>query len=260
MDKALQSVLSWWEAAGVDVPEMSAAKSARKPAAQTPPQTQSQSQSPPDQPTRAATARPASPAPSAPQSAEAAKTAKTLEELKTLITGFNAGEISDHARQAVFARGNPDADVMVIGEAPGRDEDMAGKPFVGQAGQLLDKIFASIGLNEDTLYITNVVNWRPPNNRNPSKDEIALCKPFIDRHIELADPKLIVLVGGISMTAMTGMTGIMKNRGQWTDIEIGGKSIPALPLYHPAFLLRQPAMKKDCWRDILSLRERLAGL
>lgn len=253
MDKALLSIVEWWDAAGVDVPEIKLAppKKARKAPEPTPVQTQAHA------PVARQAPKPAAPAP---ESGVIAKGCKTLEELKTALGSFDAGTISDHARQAVFARGNPKADIMVIGEAPGRDEDMSGKPFAGKSGQLLDKIFASIGLSEDDLYITNVVNWCPPGNRNPSAEEIALCKPFIERHIELVDPKLIVLVGGISMTAMTGMTGIMKNRGQWSVLTIGGKDIPALPIYHPAFLLRQPAVKKDCWRDMLSLRERYAAL
>ncbi len=209
-------------------------------------------------PSHKKTAQETPPAP--PQSFELAKSAKTLEELKNIMAHFDAGEISDHARQAVFSRGNPKAKIMVIGEAPGRDEDIAGKPFVGKSGQLLDKVFGAIGLSEEDIYITNVVNWRPPGNRNPTAAEITLCKPFLMRHIELIDPKLIVLVGGISMTAMTGLTGIMKNRGQWADLDINSKIIPMLPIYHPAFLLRQPAVKKDCWRDMLSLRARHAAL
>jgi len=170
---------------------------------------------------------------------------------------FDAGPLSDGARQCVFARGNPEADVMVIGEAPGIEEDKAGKPFIGPAGQLLDKMLASIGLTEETAYLTNVVNWRLPNNRKTTDDDIALCKPFLDRHIELAAPKVILMVGGVSMSALMGLTGIMKQRGQWQIVTIAGTEIPALPIYHPAFLLRQPTLKKDAWRDLLALRERL---
>ena len=172
---------------------------------------------------------------------------------------FDAGTLSDSARQCVFARGNPEADVMFIGEAPGREEDIAGKPFIGPAGQLLDKMLASIGLTEDTAYLTNVVNWRLPKNRNPTEEDIALCRPFLHRHIELTAPKVIMLVGGVSLTALTGASGIMKMRGQWQTVSVAGKDIPALPIYHPAFLLRQPTLKKDAWRDLLALRERLGA-
>ncbi len=188
------------------------------------------------------------------------KKVSTLDQLREVIAEFDAGEISDHARQSVFSRGNPDADVMVIGEAPGRDEDIQGKPFVGRSGQLLDRIFASIGLNEDSLYITNVINWRPPGNRNPTPEEIATSLPFIHKHMELVAPSVIVLVGGVSFSALTGMTGIMKNRGQWTSLKVGETDIPTLPIYHPAFLLRQPALKKDAWLDMLSLRSKIESL
>ncbi len=255
MDKALASILAWWESAGVDTPDI-------KPAAPVKPTAPAVSRAGlrGDQRPAPQTRAVAAPIPETPQSSTLAAKAKNLEELKHIISEFNAGEMSDYARQAVFSRGNPNADIMVIGEAPGRDEDLAGKPFVGPAGQLLDKIFASIGLDESTLYLTTAVNWYPPAARNPSREEIDICRPFLNRHIELVDPKIIVLVGGVSLTSMTGRSGIMKNRGQWTELTVGAKTIPALPIYHPAFLLKQPSVKKDCWRDMLSLRERIAEL
>ena len=149
---------------------------------------------------------------------------------------------------------------MVIGEAPGRDEDIQGKPFVGPSGQLLDRMLGAIGLSSDDFYVTNVINWRLAQNRNPKPEEIETCRPFIEKHIELAQPKVLLLVGGLSMTAMTGLTGIMKNHGQWRDVTIAGTTYPALPLYHPAFLLRRPELKKDAWRDLLSLRAKLLSL
>ena len=247
MDKALKSVLDWWEDAGVDVPDIKLAAPKRKvPPRQSPVQKTTPSQTP--------RPNPAAPKPIIDAAPIAAK-AKTLAELKAAMDSFDAGPLSDGARQCVFARGNPDADVMVIGEAPGIEEDKAGKPFIGPAGQLLDKMLASIGLTEETAYLTNVVNWRLPNNRKTTDDDIALCKPFLDRHIELAAPKVILMVGGVSMSALTGQTGIMKQRGQWQTVIIAGKDIPALPIYHPAFLLRQPVLKKDAWRDLLALRE-----
>lgn len=247
MDKALKSVLDWWEDAGVDVPVVKLAAPKRKvPPRQAPVQKTTPSQTP--------RPNPAAPKPIIDAAPIAAK-AKTLAELKAAMDSFDAGPLSDGARQCVFARGNPEADVMVIGEAPGIEEDKAGKPFIGPAGQLLDKMLASIGLTEETAYLTNVVNWRLPNNRKTTDDDIALCKPFLDRHIELAAPKVILMVGGVSMSALTGLTGIMKQRGQWQTVTIAGKDIPALPIYHPAFLLRQPVLKKDAWRDLLALRE-----
>ena len=250
MDKALKSVLEWWDAAGVDVPDVTLAAPKRKAARR---------QAPAEKPVRP---EPQSMAPKSKaiiDAAPIAAKAKTLAELKSAMDKFDAGTLSDSARQCVFARGNPEANVMLIGEAPGRHEDIAGKPFIGPAGQLLDKMLASIGLTEETAYLTNVVNWRLPKDRNPSEEDIALCRPFLHRHIELASPKVIMLVGGVSLTAMTGASGIMKMRGQWQTVTVAGKEIPALPIYHPAFLLRQPTLKKDAWRDLLALRERLGA-
>ena len=255
MDKAFEAVLAWWDAVGVDTPDL-------KPAPKTPVRAAPQR-------VQAKPAQTPQPSQAAQQTPAVATTViptpdlthvKSLDGLRTFINGFDAGALSDHARQAVFSRGNPDADIMVIGEAPGRDEDIQGKPFVGRSGQLLDKMFASIGLTDEHIYITNVVNWRPPGNRNPNTEELLFCKPLITRHIELFMPKIIVMVGGISFSALTGQNGIMKNRGQWTYLSIGGHNIPALPIYHPAFLLRQTALKRDAWRDLLSLRERINAL
>lgn len=254
MERSLESLLTWWDVSGVDVPDIPKSTTRRLP-------TRPKTDAPINESRKKPALQPAAnvaPKP-IPASSELIKKVETLEQLRQVISDYDAGEISDHARQSVFARGNPEADIMVIGEAPGRDEDVQGKPFVGRSGQLLDRIFASIGLNEDTLYITNVINWRPPGNRNPTAEEIAICLPFIHKHIELVAPKIIVLVGGVSFSAMTGMTGIMKNRGQWTQLKIGENDIPTLPIYHPAFLLRQPALKKDAWRDMLSLRAKVEG-
>ena len=246
MDKALKSVLDWWDAAGVDVPDVTVSAPKRKTPARTKP---------------AATAKKSAPQPTAPKpiidAAPIAAKAKTLAELKTAMDSFDAGTLSSHARQCVFARGNPEADVMVIGEAPGREEDIAGKPFIGPAGQLMDKMLASIGLTEETAYLTTVVNWRLPKNRNPTAEDIALCAPFLQRHIELAAPKVILMVGKASLFAMTGLSGIMKNRGQWQTVKVAEKNIPALPTYHPDLLMKQPVLKKEAWRDLLALRERL---
>ena len=250
MDRALKSVLDWWDAAGVDVPNVTLPAPKRKAAPRKSPAAPSQKSS--------ARAPQTAPTPkSSIDAAPIAAKAKTLAELKAAMDNFDAGTLSDAARQCVFARGNPGADLMVIGEAPGREEDMAGKPFIGPAGQLLDKMLASIGLTEETAYLTTVVNWRLPKDRNPSPEDIALCVPFLQRHIELAAPKVILLVGKTSLTAMTGLSSVMKNRGQWQSVDIAGKQIPALPIYHPTTLIKQPVLKKDAWRDLLALRERL---
>jgi len=251
MDKALKSVLDWWDAAGVDIPDVKLSAPKRKPPPRSAPVQKKTSQAP----------RPQADAPNPTiDAAPIAAKAKTLAELKAAMDKFDAGTLSDSARQCVFARGNPEADLMVIGEAPGRDEDIAGKPFIGPAGQLLDKMLASIGLTEDTAYLTTVVNWRLPKNRNPSPEDIALCWPFLERHIDLAAPKVILILGGVSLSALTDLSSIMKNRGQWQTVTIAGQTIPALPIYHPTLLLKQPTLKKDAWRDLLALREKLQAL
>lgn len=248
MDAALRSLLDWYAAVGVDVPDVPppAPVRAKRPVPSAKPTT-------PAKPVAAKEVAPAQPAPDLTK-------IKTLDALREAMNAFDAGPLGDGAKQVVFSRGNPEADIMVIGEAPGRDEDMHGKPFIGRAGQLLDRMLGAIALGPEDVYITNVVNWRPPSNRKPTPAEIEMCLPFLHRHIELAQPKLLLLVGGISMTAMTGQTGIMKNHGQWSDVMIGGQSYPAMPLYHPAFLLRRPELKKEAWRDLLSLRARILAL
>lgn len=252
MDKALRSLVDWYARVGVDTPDLPPISHARKRPTTLPKTASRQAPTAPTQKLKDDLPRPAS--------ADVVKDIKSLDNLRAAMQRFDAGALSDGARQAVFSRGNPEADLMVIGEAPGRDEDIQGKPFVGRSGQLLDQMLAAIGLTEDQFYVTNVVNWRPPKNRNPKPEEIALCRPFLDKHIELAQPKILLLVGGVSMSSLTGLTGIMKNHGQWQDVEIGSQTLPAMPLYHPAFLLRQPALKKDAWRDLLTLRAKLESL
>ena len=187
----------------------------------------------------------------------AAAAAGTLEELRAAMAAFDHCDLKKGARNLVFSDGIPGAKVMLVGEAPGRDEDMQGKPFVGRAGQLLDRMLASIGLGranvEAPVYITNVLPWRPPQNRDPQPDEIAMMKPFLLRHIALADPKLLVLVGNWSCQTLLGGKGITRLRGDWT--EAAGR--PALPIFHPAFLLRSPDKKREAWADLLTLQARL---
>ena len=204
------------------------------------------------------------PAPLAPDHAvmaarEAARSAQTLEELRTILAGFAGCALKATATQLVFADGNPKARVMMVGEAPGRDEDLQGLPFVGRAGQLLDRMLASIGLDRTSVYIVNTLPWRPPGNRTPTPAEHAVCMPFVERHIELAAPEVLVLLGGVSAKQLLRTeTGIMRLRGKWATVRIGERDIPALPTLHPAYLLRQPAQKRLAFRDLLALKARLA--
>jgi DNA polymerase len=184
--------------------------------------------------------------------------AATLEDLRAAMQAFDGCALKRTATNTVFADGMP-GHVLFVGEAPGRDEDRIGKPFVGRAGRLLDKMMAAIGLSRDTnAYITNVINWRPPDNRDPSPEEAAQCLPFLRRHIELAEPKIIVLLGAVAARHVVGVTdGIMRLRGRWLDYRVGDRMVPVMPCLHPAYLLRQPAHKKLAWRDLQAVQARL---
>ena len=183
-----------------------------------------------------------------------------LEALQAAIQSFDLCDLKRGARNTVFSDGNPQAKVMIIGEAPGADEDRQGKPFVGRAGQLLDQMLAAIDHGRDhadrAVYITNVMPWRPPNNREPTPEEIAMMLPFVRRHIELVNPDVLVLVGNVSCLAMLGEKGITKLRGTWR--EVAGR--PALPMFHPAYLLRSPEKKRDAWHDLLMLQSKVRNL
>ncbi|PHQ99195.1 MAG: uracil-DNA glycosylase [Marinosulfonomonas sp.] len=189
----------------------------------------------------------------------AAAGAADLAGLEATLAAFELCELKRGARNLVFADGNPAARVMIIGEAPGRDEDREGKPFVGRAGMLLDRMLAAIDLGRAgpdpaaSVYITNILPWRPPQDRDPSPEEIAMLRPFVTRHIELAAPDLIVLMGNISCLAMLGRKGITRMRGSWE--EVLGR--PALPMFHPAYLLRSPHAKREAWADLLNLKAKL---
>ncbi len=185
----------------------------------------------------------------------------SLEALKAAIAGFDHCDLKRGANNLVFADGSPTARVMVIGEAPGRDEDIQGLPFVGRAGQLLDKMFAAIGMARSAeglagVYTTNVLPWRPPQNRDPKPEEIAMMRPFVERHIELVQPELIVLMGNIACQAMLSKRGITRLRGNWQGVA----KVPTLPMFHPAFLLRNPHAKREAWADLLALQARLKEL
>jgi DNA polymerase len=189
-----------------------------------------------------------------------AATAASIEELAALVAAFDDCPLKKTATKTVFIDGNPAASVMFIGEAPGADEDRIGKPFVGRAGQLLDRMLAAIGLDRATVQITNVIYWRPPGNRKPTTAEIAACLPFVLRHIALADPKVLVLCGGTAASALLPVTdGITRLRGRWFDLAVPGldRPVPTLPMFHPAFLLRTPERKREAWRDLLALKARL---
>ncbi len=185
----------------------------------------------------------------------------TLEELKTALQNFEGCDLKKTAMNLVFGDGNPSASLMLVGEAPGAEEDRQGKPFVGMSGQLLTRIFESIGLSRDKdLYISNVINWRPPGNRQPTSQEITACLPFIKRHIELVNPDFLVLVGGTATKALlSDKEGITKIRGKWFDYTSPGlkKPIKMTAIYHPSYLLRSPSRKKDVWMDVLTIRDAL---
>ncbi|HVA15105.1 MAG TPA: uracil-DNA glycosylase [Stellaceae bacterium] len=184
-----------------------------------------------------------------------------MAELAAAVASFEGCALRKTATHTVFADGTPHAPVMVIGEAPGADEDRIGRPFVGRSGQLLDRMLAAIGLDRQrNAYITNILFWRPPGNRKPTEAEIALCLPFVWRHIALGAPQFVVLSGGTATSAVLGRAeGITKLRGRWFDLAVPGldRPIPALTTYHPSFLLRTPARKSESWRDFLELQSKL---
>lgn len=191
---------------------------------------------------------------------DAARSARTLDDLERLLRDFEGCPLKATAKTTCFYRGAPRARLMVIGEAPGREEDMAGKPFVGRAGQLLDRMLASIGLTENDVHITNIVYWRPPGNRTPTPEEAQICRPFLERQIELVAPELVLTLGGPAAKAILDTPdGILKLRGRWREILVGDRKIPLMPTLHPAYLLRQPEAKRQAWRDLLQLKAALDG-
>lgn len=223
--------------------------------------------------------RPATPAPAPPVPAPAPTTAapllgssaagtarslaagaESLEDLRAALAAFDGCALKATAMNLVFADGDPNAEVMVIGEAPGEDEDRQGRPFVGASGRLLDRMLACIGLDRSRVYITNILPWRPPGNRKPHPAEILACLPFVQRHVALVAPRALLLLGGTSASALLDTSvGITRLRGRWSDLSVPGvaQAIPALATYHPAYLLRQPAQKRDAWRDLVALRKKL---
>lgn len=185
---------------------------------------------------------------------EAARTAPTLEALRTLMDTFDGCALKHTATRLVFADGNPQAKVMFVGEAPGRDEDIEGLPFVGRSGKLLDRMIAAIGLDRRSAYIANVIPWRPPGNRTPTPQETQVCLPFIQRHIELVNPDVLVTLGNPSTQALLGTReGIMRTRGKWIDYDTGTRTIRAVATFHPAYLLRSPSYKRLSWQDLRAI-------
>ena len=261
------ATLNWLVEAGADeaITDQPVNRLVAKPAAPAPAPVAARVAAPAPKP---AAPRPAAPAPlpldgDAIGGAQAAAGAATsLAELKAALEAFDGCALKRTATNTVFADGVAEGRVMLIGEAPGRDEDRIGKPFVGRAGQLLDKMLAAIGLDRNAnAYITNVINWRPPDNRDPSPEEAAACLPFLRRHIELAQPKVIILLGAVAARHVVGVSdGIMKLRGRWMEYRVGDATVPLMPTLHPAYLLRQPAHKKLAWRDLQAVRERMKAL
>lgn len=255
-------LLEWYRAAGVDlavgeepVNRFLAPKRSAEPARQRPaPETSRPAAPPGPRP-------PAAPgdAQSDPETARAlAARATTLDELRETLDAFTGCGLKATATQLVFADGNPEADLMMIGEAPGRDEDLQGKPFVGRSGRLLDRMLAAIGLDRTGVYIANTIPWRPPGNRTPSPAEVGVCLPFLERQIALVAPKIIVTFGAPATSTVTGtQVSITRVRGQWREVTVGTHPVRVLPTFHPAFLLRQPAQKRNAWRDMLALRRAL---
>ena len=195
-----------------------------------------------------------------------AEQSKTLDQLKNSLAEYEFCDLKKGSRNLVFSSGDPNAKVMIVGEAPGREEDIQGVPFVGRAGQLLDKMLRPIGLTRNknqlnnnlitTAYICNVIPWRPPHNRDPNSDEIEMMLPFLKKHISLVQPKIIVSLGNISCRALIGQTGITKLRGNWFDFD----KTPLMPMCHPAYLLKNNAAKKDAWSDLLQIKKKLGDI
>ncbi|MCH7554457.1 MAG: uracil-DNA glycosylase [Proteobacteria bacterium] len=251
------ALLKWYMEAGADE---AISDTPQDRFAQTPTPKAEPARTPPRSPTASKPARKAPLSPIAAGAAEIAAACRTLDELDDAICAFDGCALKETAANTVIRDGNPEARLMVIGEAPGAEEDRRGLPFVGPAGKLLDRMLAAIGLDRETVLITNIVFWRPPGNRNPTADEIAACLPFARRQIELVRPRVLVPVGGIAAkTLFETSEGITRLRGKWREFTSPGLSSPiaAMATFHPAYLLRQPLQKREAWRDLLAIKARL---
>ncbi len=207
----------------------------------------------------AVTVAPTSPEAAVMAAREAARSAASLADLRAILDRFEGCTLRATATQLVFADGTPQGRVMFVGEAPGREEDLEGRAFVGRSGKLLDLMMTAIGLDRTGAYIANVIPWRPPGNRTPTPQETQICLPFIKRQIELADPDILVCLGQPATAALLNVQGIMKNRGRWFPYHTGTREIRAIASLHPAYLLRQPLHKRLAWRDFLMIRKALAN-
>ena len=272
-DRAIRALLDWYALAGVDQAiddaprdryrEAAAARAAavavaREPAPQSEPQ-----------PAAAAPREPSSPAPPPPllppgdatwSAQEIASACTSLDQLVAAVRAFEGCALKRTATNTVIGDGNPSAALMIVGEAPGAEEDRQGLPFVGPAGRLLDRMLASIGLDRSAVYITNMLPWRPPGNRSPTAEELAICQPFLERQIELIAPRILVLVGGIAAKALLNRReGITRLRGQWFPFSTPRMegTIQATATFHPAYLLRTPSAKREVWRDLLAIEDKM---
>lgn len=258
----LLAVLDWYRAAGVDLavgedPVDRFAQPAPAPSPAPAPASRQAASAPTPPPPPATAAITGDPA----EARQLAASAKTLDELQAILDAYDGCSLKFRATQLVFADGNPEAKIMLIGEAPGAEEDRQGKPFVGRSGQLLDRMIGAIGLDRTKVYIVNTVPWRPPGNRTPTPEEMELCLPFLNRQVELVAPKLVMTLGGPAMqTVFKTSTGIIKMRGRWQDVAIGTHKVDALPTLHPAYLLRNPAAKQQAWADLLNLKMKMDSL
>jgi uracil-DNA glycosylase family 4 len=265
--KAAAELLAFYAEAGVDaaVGEESRNWLAPEPAPAPPPQAprvQVEAMQPPTRPQPSSTPAPRAAAPPPPDAAvmaarEAARSAASLDELRSILDAFEGCSLKGSASRLVFADGTPKSRLMLVGEAPGAEEDRQGVPFVGRSGQLLDRMLAAIGLDRSQVYIANIVPWRPPGNRTPTPVETQICLPFVQRQIELCDPEVLITVGQPSTGALLGIQGIMKNRGRWFSYQTGSREIRAMPMLHPAYLLRSPIGKRLAWRDLLAIKKAL---
>ena len=247
----LLAALEWQLAAGVD--EVVGFEPTDRFAP--PPEPRAPASPPPAPGAAPARARPAEAAPAAAQDIAAAA---DLDALRARLLAFDGCALKKTATNTVFGEGPARARLMIVGEAPGADEDRQGRPFVGPSGRLLERMLAAIGLSRDEVYIANTVYWRPPGNRTPSAEEVEACRPFISRQIALVAPEVLMLTGGAAAKTLLGTTeGIMRLRGRWRSLETSGGPVDVMPTFHPAFLLRSPARKRESWRDLLAVRARL---
>ncbi|OYR11088.1 uracil-DNA glycosylase [Brucella grignonensis] len=272
----MESLLRFYAEAGVDMPLSDTPidrfaepqRQSARPAPAQPDRTRPQQQQPRQTAVPSPTGRPVQAATDVPDGAqialarEAAAQASTLEELREKLAAFDGCNLKFTAKNLCFADGDPSSDIMFIGEAPGRDEDIEGLPFVGKSGQLLNRMIEAIGLKRENVYIANTIPWRPPGNRTPTPVETELCRPFIERQIELVAPKILVALGGPAGKALTGASeGILRLRGNWKVHRTpSGIEIPVMPTLHPAYLLRTPAQKRFAWRDFLAVKMKLTEL